>query len=193
MARTRIVIGAAVLGLVSGVASASTVIGLSIEDQARLSKFVVIGHVVGQQGVDHPLNGLETEVTLVVTHAFKGDVKPGDRVVFHTRGGELDGEISEAVGEAVFRSGQKVLVFVEEVEGRLYNLGLSYGVFNVVEDSRGRSSFMRGIRDGLEVVGGEIIGNGPFSFSEMSTRIDYAGRHPEFDNEMVRAAFGQGR
>ena len=54
----------AVFLLALGSLHASTVLGLTIEDQARLSKHVVVGVVVGQEGVDTPENGLETAVTL---------------------------------------------------------------------------------------------------------------------------------
>ena len=88
----------AAVGLVIALGSshASTVIGLTIEDQARLSKHVVVGVVVAQQGVDHPENGLETAVTLRVVSSLKGDVRRGESLVFHTRSGELDGEIGRA-------------------------------------------------------------------------------------------------
>ena len=179
--------------LALGTVQASTVIGLTVEDQARLSKYVVVGEVVAQTGVDHPVNGLETAVTLRVTTAWKGDAQPGQNLVFHTRSGELDGEVSTAIGEAVLFAGQRVLVFVEEVDGRLYNIGLSYGVFNAVEDGKGRLSFVRALQDGLDIVGDDEIGNGPFTAEDMKTRIAYAAKHPRFDNAMVRGTFGEGR
>jgi len=179
--------------LALGTVQASTVIGLTIEDQARLSKHVVVGEVVAQAGVVHPENGLETEVTLRVLTTWKGDVRPGQNLVFHTRSGELDGEISTAIGEAVLFAGQRVLVFVEEVDGRLYNIGLSYGVFNTVEDAKGRLSFVRALQDGLDIVGDDEVGNGPFTADDMKTRVSYAARHPRFDNAMVRGTFGEGR
>jgi hypothetical protein len=179
--------------LALGSLHASTVLGLTIEDQARLSKHVVVGVVVAQEGVDDPENGLETAVTLRVINALKGDAKRGEAVVFHTRSGELDGEISTAIGEAVLRSGQKVLVFIEEIDGRLYNVGLSYGVFRVNEDARGRLSVIRALEDGLEVVDDAGVGHGPFALEDIRTRVDYAERHPRFDNPMVQSTFGQGR
>lgn len=174
-----------------GSVQASTVLGLTVEDQARLSKHVVLGEVIAQQGVDHPENGLETAVTLRVLASLKGNA--GETLVFHTRSGELDGEISTAVGEAVFQTGQQVLVFIEEIDGRLYNVGLSYGVFRAVEDSRGRLSLVRAIEDGLEIVDDAGVGNGPFTIEDMRTRIGYAARQPRFDNPMVGETFGQGR
>jgi hypothetical protein len=179
--------------LAMGSLQASTVLGLTFEDQARLSKHVVVGVVVGQQGVDEPENGLETAVTLRVITALKGESRKGDALVFHTRSGELDGEISTAIGEAVLKTGQKVLVFVEEIDGRLYNLGLSYGVFRVNEDSRGRQSLVRALEDGLEVVDDAGVGHGPFTLEDIRTRVEYAKGHPRFDNPMVEETFGRGR
>ena len=182
------------IGLLAvGAAHASTVIGLTIEDQARLSRYVVVGEVVSLQGVDHPENGLETEVTLKVATALKGDVRAGQNLAFHTRSGELNGEISTAIGETVLHPGEKVLVFIEDIDGRLYNIGLSYGVFGVHEDTKGRISFVRALQDGLEIVGEEEVGNGPFTLEDMRTRIAFAAKHPRFDSPVVRDTFGEGR
>lgn len=193
MRRTGRMVALALICLAAGAASASTVIGLSVEDQARLATWVIVGEVTGQQGLDDPDYGIETAVTLRVTDALKGSVRPGQELVFHTRGGQVDDVVSEAVGEAVFETGRKVLVFVELVDGRRYNLGLSYGVFNVLEDRQGRVSFVRAVRDGLEIVGAQETGNGPFSLADVAARVRYAQGHPRFDDPMVREAFGQGR
>jgi hypothetical protein len=179
--------------LAAGTAQASSVLGLTIEDQARLSKHVVVGEVVALRGVDDPANGLETEVTLKVIGALKGDARPGQNIVFHTRSGELDGETSTAIGEAVLNPGRRFLVFVEEIDGRLYNLGLSYGVFTVQEDATGRVSFTRAIQDILEVVADSGVGNGPFTLEDLRARVSWAARHPRFDSPMVEEAFGKGR
>jgi len=181
------------LALAAGTAWASTVIGLSVEDQARLSHVVVVGEVLNQRGVNHPVGGLETAVTLKVSDVLKGSVRPGQAITFHTRGGELEGEISEALGEAVFRSGEKVLVFIESVDGRLYNLGLSMGVWEVHEDRTGGTVFIRALRDGLAIVGEEAVDRGPVSYGDMRSRVAYAGRNPHFDNEMLRDQSGKGR
>jgi len=181
----------AILG--AGSVSASTVLGLTVEDQARLSRYVVIGVVTGQQGIDHPENGLETAVTLRVTQALKGGLRPGSSVVFHTRSGELNGESSIAVGETVLRTGQRILVFVDDIDGRLYNLGLSYGVFRTLQDGRGRETFVRALEDDLQVVDDAGAGLGPFTLEDMRTRVSWAQRHPRFDNPNVEAAFGEGR
>ena len=193
MMRTCRVLLVGAMVLAAGAAGASTVIGLTMEDQARLSTWVVVGEVTTQQGVDHPTFGIETEVTLRVIQSLKGNVAPGDSLVFHTHGGQVGEEISEAIGDARFSTGQRVLVFVEEIDGRAYNLGLSYGVFNAIEDRKGKLSFVRAIQDGLEVVGNEEVGNGPFSLQDVASRLNWARTHPEFDSPMVRETFGKGR
>ena len=188
----RVLLGAAILSVATGMAAASSVVGLSIEDQARLSQLIVVGEVVSQRGVDHPINGIETEVGLRVTHVLKGDARPGQLVLFHTRGGQLDGVISQAVGEASFQTGKRSLVFIESVDGRLYNLGLSMGVWNVTEDGKGRPIFTRALQEGLEVIGDMSIENGPISLADMATRVVWAQRHPQFDHQMLRENLGNG-
>lgn len=187
------VCGLAALVLGAGVIQASTVIGLSVEDQARLSELVVVGEVIGQRGVVHPVQGLETAVTLRVSEALKGDVRPGRTIVFHTRSGEVDGEVSEAIGEAVLRPGQRVLVFVERVEGRRYNLGLSMGVWDANEDRSGHIILTRALQDGLSVIGEDQVEHGPLTIDEMRARVDRAARELRFDNEVLRSQHGQGR
>jgi hypothetical protein len=177
---------AAVLLTAAGRAAASTVLGLSIEDQARLSRYVVMGEVLSQKGVEDEASGLETEVTLKVRSVFKGDVRRGDTVVFHTRSGEVGLESSTAIGEAEFRTGQKTLVFIEDVDGRLYNLGLSMGVWDVQVDRQGRQRFTRALRDGLEVVGDVEIERGPIEKDLMKRRVRKAVLQPAFDNPMLR-------
>lgn len=192
MRRRNILGGVMVLVLAATAASASTVIGLSVEDQARLSRYVVVGEVVSLQGVMDETQGLETAVSLKVTDALKGPARRGQSLVFHTRGGALDGELSEAMGEAQLRPGQRVLVFVESVDGRLYNMGLSMGVWSVNEDRAGAQVFTRALQDGLTVIGDEAVEHGPLSYDEMRSRVQFASRHPEFDNEMLRSRAGQG-
>ncbi len=181
----RIVGGVSLACLLATAAMASSVLGLSIEDQARLSKLVVVGEVLGQKGQIHSANGYETAVRLRVTDVLKGRVQVGQTVVFHTRGGEVDGVISQALGEAVFQVGQKYLVFIESVDGRLHNLGLSMGVWSVAE-SGGRMSFTRALEDGLEVVGDAAVEHGPISLPGMASRVSLTERRPEFDHPLLR-------
>jgi hypothetical protein len=183
----RFLIAAAVLCLAAAPSFASSVIGLSIEDQARLSRHVVLGTIVSQIGVDDPETGIETEVTIKVTRDLKGVAERGDLLVFHTRSGQVGHEISTATGEAVFNVGQHSLVFIEEIDGKLYNLGLSMGVWNVLE-SRGKVSFTRALQDGLEVVGDEPIEHGPIAMPDMIGRVTRALAKPEFDHPALRSA-----
>jgi hypothetical protein len=187
MMRTRVAaVVAAVPLLAIGGVRASTVIGLSIEDQARLSKYVVMGEVLTQRGVDDDANGLETEVALRVRSVFKGDIGRGEMIVFHTRSGEVGLESSQAVGEAEFKTGQKTLVFIEYVDGRLYNLGLSMGVWDVQLDRKGKPRFTRALRDGLEIVGDVEIERGPIASTQMKRRIMQSILQPAFDNPLLR-------
>jgi hypothetical protein len=186
MKRARFATCAAILLLLTAPTWASSVLGLSIEDQTRLSRLVVTGEVVSQRGVVHHENGVETAVTLRVTEVFKGLARPGDEVVFHTRSGEADGLLSDAIGEARFQIGQEVLVFIEDVDGRLYNLGLSMGVWNVRLDRDGSTYFTRALEEGLDIVGGVEVEFGPVSITDMARRVDAAVSQPAFDHPWLQ-------
>ena len=182
---------AAFLLLLASPTMASSVLGLSIEDQARLSQLVVTGEVIKQRGVVDPEGGIETEVTLVVTEVFKGDAHRGDKIAFHTRGGEVDGVVSDAVGEAKLKLGQEALVFIENVDGRLYNLGLSTGVWKVQGERGGNVQFTRAVEEGLEIVGDVEVEFGPLSITDMARRIDTAVRQPDFEHRSLRVERGR--
>ncbi|HEX5041514.1 MAG TPA: hypothetical protein VFV75_01345 [Candidatus Polarisedimenticolaceae bacterium] len=183
----RLWIGLAALLLTAVPALASTVIGMSVEDQARLSRHVVLGTIVSQVGIDDSINGIETEVTIKVRRDFKSVAKAGDVLTFHTRSGQVGEEVSIAVGEAVFHSGRPVLVFLEDIDGTLYNLGLSSGVFDVHEGRRGEVAFTRALQDGLEVYG-DAFEMGPIPIQAMARRVAAAMQKPEFDNPILREA-----
>jgi len=181
-----VIASAAAVVLATGLATASTVIGLSVEDQARLSRYVVVGRVVGQHGVEDPANGIETEVTLAVKTVLKGDARRGDYLVFHTRSGEIGLESSQAIGEAELKSGQTVLVFLEDIDGRLYNVGLSMGVWDVSKDRAGKVRYTRALREGLVVVGDVQVENGPIQAATMRARVTRSIQQPAFDHPMLR-------
>ncbi len=185
--------GAAVLALAMAPALASVVVGLSIEDQARLAKLVVVGEVVTLRGLDHPDLGIETAVTLRVHEALKGQAATETEIVFHTRQGRVGEVESQVPGEASFHVGQKALVFIEEVDGRLYNLGLSMGVWSVLERDGAVSGYTRAIRDGLEVVGEEEVELGPIAYQDMLARVARAVKHPELESPALRAIRAAGR
>jgi hypothetical protein len=180
--------GLAALAFAAAPASASTVIGMSIEDQARLSRHVVLGTIVSQVGIDDPEMGIETEVTIEVKHDFKRVARAGEKIVFNIRSGQVGEEVSTAVGEAVFQTGRPALVFIEEIDGKLYNLGLSSGVFDVHESKKGGVTFTRALQDGLDVFGDVPFELGPISMQGMAARIAAAERKPEFDHPMLREA-----
>ena len=184
---------AAALLLLASAASASTVVGLSIEDQARLSRLVVVGEVKSMKAVELPESGLETAVTLELVEVLKGEAQPGRRLVFHTRGGASKDVVSKAVGEAELHVGTTVLVFVEDVGGRLYNLGLSAGVWNVHADDRGEITYTRALTDGLEFAGDEPVELGPIAADEMSGRVAWTLQDPELDSSLLQALLPVGR
>ena len=182
----RLCIALAAVALCAVPAFASSVLGLTIEDQARLAKHVILGTVVSQVGVDDPENGIETDVTIRVKRDLKGIAAKGDTIVFRTRSGRVGDEISTAEGEAVFHTGKPVVVFLEDIDGQLYNLGLSMGVFSVSEARNGKVSVRRDIQDGLEIMGDTPVEMGPLPLEAMAAKVKKAIDQPEFDNAVLR-------
>ena len=91
-----------------------------------------------------------------------------------------------ADGDAVFHTGKPVLVFLEDIDGQLYNLGLSMGVFSVSEDKNGKVHVRRDIQDGLEVMGDTPVEMGPLPLEAVAAKVKKAIDQPEFDDAMLR-------
>lgn len=164
---------------------ASSVIALPIADQFRASTHVVIGDVTAQRVIEDATLGVETEVTLEITLALKGLAQAGETLTFATRGGVIGDQFYEAIGEAQFETGRRVLVFLEEIEGRLYVAGLSTGAWNVVERAN-QMMFSRALQGGLEIVG--ELEAGPLSLPQMQAIAQRAQQNPQFESEFLRRA-----
>jgi hypothetical protein len=72
-----------------------------------------------------------TDVTIRVTRAYKGAVKPGERVVVRREGGALDGVGMRVFGAANFSVGEEVVVFLEMRGGAPYTVGMTQGKLRV--------------------------------------------------------------
>lgn len=133
-------------------ASATTVMYVPIRQSVQMSDLVLVGHVLNTKAVYNAEGEIVTEVSLLVEEPLKGWARPGEIFTFHAWGGSLDGTVVETVGEARYNLGEKVLVQLENIDGELHTLGLSFGKWNVVRDDTGTPWVMRKLDD-LNVVG----------------------------------------
>jgi hypothetical protein len=140
--------------LCAAAASATTVMYVPVGRSVQMSELVLVGHVLNTKAVFNAEGEIVTEVSLLVEEPLKGWVRPGEIFTFHAWGGSLDGTTVEAVGEARYKLGEKVLVQLEDINGfgEFHTLGLSFGKWNVVRDDAGTPWVIRKLDD-LNVVG----------------------------------------
>lgn len=132
--------------------SATTVLYVPMKKSLQMSEMVVVGHVLAMQATYNAEGEIVTEISLLVEEGFKGFAHPGDVVKFHAWGGSLDGVHMETSGEARYQLGEKVLVQLENVQGELHTLGLSFGKWNVYREKDNSQWISRDLRD-LNLVG----------------------------------------
>lgn len=150
--RRAIVLSALAVALCASALSATTVLYVPIDRSIEMSEAVLVGHVLHMEAVYNGEGEIVTRIDLLVEESLKGNARAGEVVTFEAFGGSLDGVNVETVGEARYRLGQKVLVQLENVNGELHTLGLSFGKWDVTKDAKGQSWISRSLSD-LNVVG----------------------------------------
>lgn len=141
------------VGLLAAIpVSATTVVYVPVNRSVHLSDMILVGHVLSLEPEYNFEGEIVTRVNLLVEETLKGDVGRGTVFSFQARGGSLDGVNVETVGEARYRLGEKVLVQLEDIDGELYTLGLSFGKWNVVRGRDGSPLLQRSLSD-LNLVG----------------------------------------
>lgn len=152
MMRRAIVLTALAVALCASALSATTVLYVPIDRSIEMSEAVLVGHVLRMEPAYNANGEIVTRIDLLVEESLKGDAGAGEIVTFEAWGGSLDGVNVETVGEARYRLGQKVLVQLENVNGELHTLGLSFGKWDVTKDAKGQQWLSRSLSD-LNVVG----------------------------------------
>jgi len=144
----------ALMGLVlaAAVASATTVAYVPMKRAVQMSELVLIGYVMGTEAVYDREGQIVTRIDLLVETPLKGGAGRGEIFSFYAWGGHLDGYNVETVGEAHYKTGQKVLVQLENIEGDYHTLGLAFGKWDVVRDPAGKPWITRNLED-LNMVG----------------------------------------
>lgn len=132
--------------------SATTVLYVPVKKSIQMSDLVLVGHVLRMEAEYNREGEIVTRIDLLVEESLKGWAQAGEVLSFHAWGGSLDGVNVETVGEARYNLGEKVLVQLEDIDGELHTLGLSFGKWNVVREKDGSPWITRSLSD-LNVVG----------------------------------------
>jgi hypothetical protein len=123
---------------VAAAARATVLVPLDTQALTARAERIVLGTVeseVARWTDDHQV--IYTDVTIRVTRAYKGAVKPGERVVVRREGGALDGLGMRVFGAASFTVGEEVVVFIETRGGAAYTVGMTQGKLRVTAGSDG--------------------------------------------------------
>lgn len=109
-------------------ASATTFADLTVEELARASDLVVVGRVetveafpVGPAGQP----GIHTRAVVQITETLRGDARALVEVWVH--GGRLGDRIRVVPGQATFRRGEAVTLFLFQAGGGLWPTGMGRG------------------------------------------------------------------
>ena len=116
------------------VASATTVISLSIEKMAKESDVIVRGVVTQKKSEwNKARTRIYTLTTLQVGERLKGGQKIVDQLTIRQLGGEIDGIGQMVVGNARFSMGEEVLVFLEKhpTDDVYVVLGMAQGKYSI--------------------------------------------------------------
>lgn len=112
-------------------ASATTILGMDIDEVAQQSEMIFEGEVIQSQALEDTASGIiNTYVTFRVTDLVKGDFA-GDSLELKFAGGELNGQIVEVSGSTLPKLGEMGIYFVESISEDMLNplLGWSQGHF----------------------------------------------------------------
>jgi hypothetical protein len=123
---------------VASAAYATVLVPLDTKALTSRAERVVLGTVESQVSrwtSDH--DAIYTDVTIVVERAYKGTVKPGERIVVRREGGVVDGLGMRVYGAANFAVGEEVVVFTETRGNAAWTVGMTQGKLRVTVDNQG--------------------------------------------------------
>lgn len=153
---------ATILALAAAPTAATTIKSATLEETLDASAAIVIGRVLDQHPYRLSDGSVMTAVTVQVEESLAGPFHGGERIVISAFGGEDRGGRWMAVGEATYHRGERVLLQLEVIDGRLQTLGLALGKWNVHEGEDGHRFLTRDL-SGLSFVGGAQMSEGPIS------------------------------
>lgn len=119
-------------------AHATVLVPLDTRALTERAERIVLGTVesqVSRWSTDH--QAIYTDVTIRVSRAYKGAVKPGERVVVRREGGVVDGLGMRVYGAPSFTVGEEVVVFMETRGNAMWTVGMTQGKLRVTVGADG--------------------------------------------------------
>lgn len=118
-------------------ARATVLIPIELRELVAVSSTIVHGHIVDvrAQWVDGR-RAIETFLTIEADEYYKGNAS--GTVTVRVPGGQIGRFRTIVVGAPEFQSGDEVVLFLRDYEGRLSIVGLSQGAYRVAADRSGR-------------------------------------------------------
>ena len=106
---------------------------LPLEELARKADTIVLGTVIKQQSAwDAQRTAIYTDVTLEVERVLAGT--PGKEVTLRVAGGSVEGLGMRTSNDAVFKAGERVVVFLDTSAVPHTVVGLQQGKFTVQDN-----------------------------------------------------------
>ena len=106
---------------------------LPMEDLARKADTIVLGTVTQQESAwDAQHTAIHTDVTVAVERVLAGP--PGDTVTLRIAGGIVGGMGMRTSNDAVFRDGERVIVFLDTTTIPSSVVGMQQGKFTIKDN-----------------------------------------------------------
>lgn len=119
-------------------AHATVLVPLDTRALTERAERIVLGTVESQASRwSDDRQAIYTDVTIRVTRAYKGAVKPGERVVVRREGGVVDGMGMRVYGAPTFTVGEEVVVFMETRGNAMWTVGMTQGKLRVTVGADG--------------------------------------------------------
>jgi hypothetical protein len=110
------------------------VLPLTFTEMTQRSKYVVTGEVVSLRSYIGPFkdfgNVMFTDVTIRIEGVFKG-APDGNELTIQVLGGEIGDAFQRCLESPRYDKGEKVLVFLRDFNGALWNTGWNQGKYKI--------------------------------------------------------------
>jgi hypothetical protein len=155
---------ACVVLCVSGVATATSIVARTVPELSALSSLVVEATVGEQRSWIETDGPIYTETSLTVHRYLKGQ---GPVQLSVTQRGGVVGDVRDAIpGDMTLQPGARVVIFLQEKDGRRWSTLLGWSVFEVLGD--GPAAAVRRNADHLGLYRPSADGYRPVSSEQLS-------------------------